>query len=152
MTLDPRLPPPAGQEDGDAAGPPPAVDAAASSLIVRRTPAGHFIDGPSPEVRRLAGIRRSATVRQRRYLVTRRLLDTLSHGDIADHYARIHLIITEGAAKDAVAAFKALYSLVAVPPSEDTRVLGDAPRPEPGQPLPPGPREVVIVMPSPPER
>ena len=145
-----RTPVPA--EDGDAASSPPSeADLASSHSPVRRTATGQFIDGPSAGTRRLAAIRRSAGVRQRRYLVTKGLLDHLTHGDIECHLNRMCLIIEEGTAKDAVAAFRTLYGLLAVPPSEDTRLLAElqaGAAPGDGKATPP----TVIVMPSPPER
>jgi len=116
--------------------------------IVRRRDNGQFIDGPSAAVRSKAAIRRSASMRQRRYLITRSLLECTSRADIADHYARLDSIIREGRAGDAIAAFKTLYSLLAVAPSEDTRVLAEAAARGGG--LPGG--GTVIVMPTPPER
>lgn len=134
-------------EDGEAASSPLLPDDLA---IVRRRDNGQFMDGPTAAVRSKAAIRRSAGMRQRRYLVTRELLSCVSRESIEAHYLRLDLIIRRGPAKDAVAAFKTLYGLIAVPPGEDTRVLAEAAAKGLGGDA--GQQPTVIILPDPPER
>ena len=128
----------------------------ATQVIARRRPDGRFIDGPSAEVRAKAAIRRSASMRQRRYLVTKHLMSLASREDIEAHYGRLDSIIREGAARDAVMAFRTLYGMIAVPPSEDTRVLAEAQVRGVAVPAAaaaePGPPPTIIVLPTPPDR
>jgi len=133
---------PGALEDGGTAAVSPPLPVRAR----RRRPNGTFLDGPGLEASR-AALRRANSLAKQRAEVTRALLACVDPGLIAAHCHRMSTIILEGKASDATAAFKALYSLLAVPAAQTVKAAPPRSTASDSEVIP-----TVIVMPPAPER